>query len=383
MIRPYFLLVALVMAWGWAQPLAALETKARTAFVLDYTTGTVLLEKNADVAIPPASMSKLMTIYMVFEALRDGRLTLDERLPVSTAATKYRGSTMFLKPGEKVRVEDLIKGVIVLSGNDACVVLAEALAGSEAEFARAMTERARQLGMTQSRFANSNGWPDPGQRMSARDLVTLATRIIRDFPEYYRFFSIREFAFDNRAPANRYNRNPLLKMSIGADGLKTGHTEEAGFGLVGSAKRNGRRVVIMISGLESARDRATEGAKLINWAFRQFTLKEVLKAGQVVGSADVWLGKQAKVDLKVTDSLKMLLPVSAGKQLKGEIRLKSPVAAPIRKGQKIATLTITVPDLKTVTVPLVAAQPVEKAGFAARMGLSAQILAAKVMQLAN
>jgi len=383
-IRPYFLLVALVMVWASAQPLAALETKARAAFVLDYDTGTVLLEKNADVAIPPASMSKLMTIYLVFEALRDGRLTLDEKLPVSRAATKYRGSTMFLKPGEKVRVDDLIKGVIVLSGNDACVVLAEALAGSEAEFARAMTERARQLGMTQSRFANSNGWPDPGQRMSARDLVTLATRIIRDFPEYYKkYFSIREFAFDDRAPANRYNRNPLLKMSIGADGLKTGHTEEAGFGLVGSAIRNGRRVVIMISGLETARDRATEGAKLINWAFRQFAVKEVLKAGQVVGSADVWLGKRAKVDLKVADGLKMLLPVSAGKQLKGKIRLKSPVAAPIREGQKIGTLTITVPDLKTVTVPLVAAQSVEKAGFAARMRLSASILAARVMQLAR
>ncbi len=376
-------LVTLLVALSVATPLAALETRARAAFVLDYNTGTVLLQKNADVALPPASMSKLMTLYMTFEALRDGRLSLDEKLPVSENAMKYGGSTMFLNTRDKVRVEDLIKGVIVLSGNDACVVLAEALAGSEAEFARAMTARAQQLGMTQSHFVNPNGWPDPGQKMSARDLVTLASHIIRDFPEYYKYFAIREFPFDNRSPANRYNRNPLLRMNIGADGLKTGHTKEAGYGLVGSAVRNGRRVIVMISGLETAQDRATEGAKLINWAFRQFVEKKVLKAGQVMGEADVWLGTSDKVGLQVARDVSLLLPVTSKDRLKGEIRLNAPVAAPITKGQKLGSLTVTVPGLKTVTVPLVAASTVDKAGFASRLWLSAKILGGKVLELAR
>ena len=213
-----------------ALPAQAFDTSARAAYVLDQTTGTVLLSKNADEPLPPASMSKLMTLYVAFEAIRDGRLSLDERLPVSSHAMSYKGSTMFLDTTDRVRVEDLLRGIIVLSGNDACVVIAEALSpdGTEAGFARFMTRRARQLGMDNSTFMNSNGWPQAGHMMSVHDLAILAQHIIEDFPEFYPMFAETEFAFDGRAPQNVHNRNPLLSLDIGADGLKTGHTQEAG-----------------------------------------------------------------------------------------------------------------------------------------------------------
>jgi len=365
--------VTLVLALIWfGSPLAALETKARAALVLDYNTGTVLLEKNADTPIPPASMSKLMTINMVFEALQDGRLTLDEKLPVSQHAMSYKGSTMFLTTRDRVSVNDLIQGVIVVSGNDACVVLAEALAGSEKEFARLMTERAKQLGMTNSTFANSNGWPDPGQRMSARDLVTLATRLIRVFPQYYHYFGEKEFAFDNRAPDNRHNRNPLLKLGIGADGLKTGHTTEAGYGLVGSAAKNGRRIVVMVSGLESDQDRGSEAEKLINWGFRQFAEKKVLEAGKSVGSLNVWLGTEKTIAVEPARDVTALLPVTVQGKVKGEIRAIEPVPAPITKGQVLGNLVIKIPDMPDIDVPLIAAQDVETKGFLSHFVVAAQ-----------
>jgi len=366
-----------------AGPATALETKARAAFVVDYNTGTVLLSKNADVQMPPASMSKLMTLNMVFEALDDGRLTLDEKLPVSKHAMSYGGSTMFLTTRDRVSVDDLIQGVIVLSGNDACVVLAEALAGSEPEFARLMTERAKQLGMTNSRFANSNGWPDPNQRMSARDLVTLATRLIRHFPQYYHYFSEKEFAFDNRAPDNRFNRNPLLSLGIGADGLKTGHTVEAGYGVVGSAVKNGRRVVLMASGLDSTADRASEAAKLMNWAFRQFAEKKILDAGQVVGSANIWLGKSASVTLVPAKPVSILLPVSLNGKLSGQIKLREPIQAPVKKGQVLGTLVLDIPNMSSVKIPLVAGASVAQSGLLSRFWLSASVLTQKLMEAIN
>ena len=231
----------------------AFDTQATAAYIVDLTTRTVLLNKNADTPLPPASMSKLMTLYIAFEALRDGRLRLDEELPVSSHAMSYGGSTMFLDTTDRVKVEDLLRGVIVLSGNDACVVLAEALSpdGTEAGFARFMTQRAQAMGMTNSTFANSNGWPAAGHRMSMRDLALLATRLIEDFPNFYPLFSEETFAFDGRAPTNNSNRNPLLGLGVGADGLKTGHTSEAGYGLVGSAKQGDRRIVFVLSGLPS------------------------------------------------------------------------------------------------------------------------------------
>ncbi len=378
-----FLLLPFILLCLMGGPMLAIETKARAALVLDYATGTVLLEKNADQSLPPASMSKLMTLNMVFEALEDGRLTLDEKLPVSEHAMSYGGSTMFLTTRDKVRVDDLIQGVIVLSGNDACVVLAEALAGTETEFARAMTERARQLGMTKSTFANSNGWPHPNQRMSARDLVMLANRLITVFPQYYGYFSEKEFAFDGRAPANNRNRNPLLKLDIGADGLKTGHTKEAGYGVVGSAVRNGRRVILMVSGLESEADRAREAEKLTNWAFRQFVEKKILESGQTVGSADVWLGLNPSVKLAVKNDVTLLLPAGNATDLSAQISLREPIAAPIEMGQELGLLTVEIPGMESVDIPLVAERSVGRSGFMARVRLSAALLTRSLLDLFN
>src|SRR6056297_1964750 len=296
LIRPILAgLLALVLAW----PAAAFETSARAAYVVDVTTGTVLLNKNADTPLPPASMSKLMTLYVAFEAVRSGRLSLDERLPVSQHAMSYGGSTMFLDTTDKVRVEDLLRGIIVLSGNDACAVIAEALSpdGTEAGFARFMTQRAQQMGMTNSTFINSNGWPAPGHRMSVRDLALLAKRIIEDFPGFYPMFAETEYAFDGRAPQNTQNRNPLLRLGIGADGLKTGHTSRAGYGLVGSAKQGDRRVVLVLSGIDTARQRAAEAEAMVTWAFRQFVEKSVVKAETEIARAPVFMGGEDSVAL--------------------------------------------------------------------------------------
>ena len=262
-------------------PVAAIETKAKTGFIVDYSTGMVLLEKNADQPVPPASMSKLMTLYIAFEFIRSGRLSLSEKLRVSKHAASYGGSTMFLDTSDRVTVEDLLRGIIVLSGNDACVVIAEALSpdGTEAGFARMMTKRAKQIGLTNSIFKNSNGWPAEGHVMSMRDLVLLAGLMVSEFPEFYPMFSEATFEFDGRAPANTRNRNPLLGLGIGADGLKTGHTSEAGYGLVGSAQQGDRRVVFALSGMSSVQERAEEAEAAVNWAFRQFTKKAFAEKG--------------------------------------------------------------------------------------------------------
>ncbi len=363
-----------------ALPVAAFETRASSAFVIDQTTGTVLLNKNADQMLPPASMSKLMTLYIAFEALRDGRLSLDEKLPVSKHAMSYGGSTMFLDTTDRVTVEDLIRGIIVLSGNDACAVIAEALSpdGTEAGFARFMTQRAQQLGMTNSTFTNSNGWPQAGHRMSMRDLALLANRLITDFPSYYPLFSEREFKFDGRAPQNTRNRNPLLFLGIGADGLKTGHTQEAGYGLVGSAQQRGRRVIFVISGLQTAQTRAEEAESIVNWAFRQFAVKPVAKAGTSVASADVWMGRDQKVALVPLEDVSMLMPVTSQEDVSAEVIYNGPITAPITKGQQIAELLITPPGLPETRIPLVAGNDVPAGGFMSRVGTVAQMLIAQL-----
>lgn len=373
-------IAALVVPLILALPAGAFETRAASAFVIDQTTGTVLLNKNADQMLPPASMSKLMTLYITFEALRDGRLVLDEKLPVSKHAMAYGGSTMFLDTTDRIKVEDLIRGIIVLSGNDACAVIAEALSpdGTEAGFARFMTQRAQQLGMTNSTFSNSNGWPQAGHRMSMRDLALLANRVITDFPSFYPLFSEREFKFDGRAPQNTRNRNPLLSLGIGADGLKTGHTQEAGYGLVGSAKQRGRRVIFVISGLQSAQARAEEAESIVNWAFRQFALKPVAKAGTSVATADVWMGRDQKVQLVPMEDVSMLMPVTTGVKVVAEVIYNGPITAPIEKDQQIAELVITPPGLPETRIPLVAANDVPAGGFMSRVGTVAQMLIAQL-----
>ncbi|SIS85250.1 D-alanyl-D-alanine carboxypeptidase family protein [Phaeovulum vinaykumarii] len=371
-----------VLALILALPSAALafDTRASAAWVYDVATQTVLLEKNADVPLPPASMSKLMTIDMLFEALRDGRVTLDTRFPVSTRARMMGGSTMFLNETDRPRVEDLIKGIVVLSGNDACVVVAEGLGGTEDNFARLMTERAHALGMKNSIFANASGWPAPGHRMSMRDLGTLALRLITEFPEYYHYFSIREFPYDNRAPDNRHNRNPLLGLGIGADGLKTGHTSEAGYGLVGSAVQGERRIVFVISGMDSERARAEEAERIVNWAFRQFALKTVATQGDELAQAPVWLGEAESVPLVMAGDLRLLVPALAQEGLKATVSYDGPIPAPIRAGQPIATLRIETPDVPGQReVALVAGRDVAAGGPWVRVKAAAERLWAQAL----
>lgn len=372
-------IAALVALCLWAAlPARAFDTRATAAWVYDLTTGTVLLAKNADTPLPPASMSKLMTINMAFEALKDGRLTLDTRMGVSSRAKAMGGSTMFLNETDRPRVEDLIKGIIVQSGNDACVVVAEGLAGTEEAFARQMTERARALGMENSTFSNSSGWPDPNQRMSMRDLGIIASRLISDFPEYYGYFALSEFAFDGRSPDNHNNRNPLLALGIGADGLKTGHTAEAGYGLVGSAVQGGRRVVFVITGLQSETERAEESERIVNWAFRQFVQKTVTKAGTRIAEAPVHMGKTRRVGLVPSQDVTLLLPALAQENLTGEVVFTGPLTAPVAAGQPVGELVIAIPQMDPVRVPLVAEADVPRGGFLTRLQTAASALSARV-----
>lgn len=382
MIRPIAALLAFALL---STPALAFETRATAAYVVDQTTGTVLLNKNADTPLPPASMSKLMTLFMTFEAVRDGRLSLNEKLPVSQHSMNYGGSTMFLNTRDRVRVEDLIRGIIVLSGNDACSVIAEALSvdGTESGFARMMTQRAQKLGMTNSTFANSNGWPQAGHRMSMRDLALLATHLINDFPEYYPLFSETEFAFDGRAPQNVRNRNPLLKLGIGADGLKTGHTSEAGYGLVGSAKQGQRRVIFVISGLDSSAARAQESEAIVNWAFRQFAQRPLAKKGERIATADVWMGDAPTVGLVPAEDISVLLPVLAGNDVPAEVVYTGPIQAPITAGQQLAELVLSPEGLPETRIPLMAETDVSDGGFMGRISTAAMKLLDRVNQDPN
>ncbi|AUJ63485.1 D-alanyl-D-alanine carboxypeptidase [Aestuarium zhoushanense] len=375
-------LLALTATFAAAQ---SFETNARAAYVYDMTTGTVLLEKNADTPLPPASMSKLMTLYLAFEAIADGRLSPDDELLVSEHAMSYQGSSMFLRSGERVRVEDLIRGVIILSGNDASAVLAENLSpdGTEAGFARMMTSRAQDLGMMHSTFANSNGWPDPNQRMSVRDLGILAQRLITDFPTYYPIFAEEEFLFDGRVPSNSQNRNPILGLGLGADGMKTGHTQEAGYGLVGSAKQGDRRVVFVVTGLDSAAARAEEGQRILNWSFRQFAQKNVIETGTRVAEASVWMGQAPTVGLTVAEDVSMLVPILSGDSIDGEVVFNAPIEVPIAAGQNLGELIIRFDDLPERRIPLVAEADVPVGGFAIRMRTAVMVLLDKVMSNAD
>jgi len=358
------------------------ETRAKAAFIYDQTTSTVLMEKNADTPLPPASMSKLMTLYLAFEFIKSGQLSLDEKLPVSEHAAQYGGSTMFLDSTDRVRVEDLLLGIIVLSGNDACVVIAEALSpdGTEAGFAKLMTQRGAQIGLTQSSFTNSNGWPSPGQRMSMRDLAILADRLISDFPEFYSMFSVKEFKFDGRAPANMRNRNPLLSLDIGADGLKTGHTQEAGYGLVGSALQGDRRVIFVLSGLETTKQRADESEAVVNWAFRQFAIKSFGKNGDVVTTAPVWNGSAPAVGLKLTQDIETVVPILNSDDVTFRVTYNSPLPSPLIQGDIVGQLIVDVPGIDPRVIPLAAAQSVERGGFMTRVRTAAQKLLALIDQ---
>jgi D-alanyl-D-alanine carboxypeptidase (penicillin-binding protein 5/6) len=332
------------------------DVLSRQALIVDFETGATLLEKNADERMPPSSMSKLMTMYVVFDRLKQGRLQLDQMLPVSERAWRMGGSKMFVDIGQQVRV--------VQSGNDACIVLAEAISGSEQQFAELLNEYARRMGMTNSNFRNSTGWPDPEHRMTARDLSILARRLITDFPDYYRFYNERSFRFAN---ISQDNRNPLLARVPGADGLKTGHTEEAGFGLTGSAMRDGRRVILVLNGLPSMRARAEESERLMEWAFREFEAVTLFRAQDTVEEVPVYLGERRTVPMVGGRDIVLTLPRRWRERLEVRVRYQAPLAAPVMRGQTIGELQVAGQGVPTLSVPLVAGADVEKLGLLPRI----------------
>lgn len=382
-------IIALVIAVGLAAcaapppAIAAFETPAKAAYLYDMTTDTVLVEKNADEPLPPASMSKLMTLYMLFEAIDQGRVQLNDPFTVSSNAKAMGGSTMFLNELDRPTAEDLIQGIIVSSGNDATVVVAEGLAGSEATFARQMTEKARELGMENASFANASGWPDPNQIMSVRDLGILAQHLIEDFPQFYHYFAQEEFDYKNRAPANRFNRNPLLGLGIGADGLKTGHTEAAGYGLVGSAEQDGRRIVFVITGLDSQSARREEAVAIANWGFRQFLTRDVASRGEIIADAPVWMGSAQRVNLVAPDDITLLVPALDEDSVTAEVVYEGPLEAPIEAGQPVAHLVVKAKDMPERRIDLVADNAIERGGFLPRVRSAAKVLFGKALDQAQ
>jgi D-alanyl-D-alanine carboxypeptidase (penicillin-binding protein 5/6) len=347
-----------------SSPLGPVDTLARQAIMIDFDTGAVLLEKNVDERMPPASMSKLMTMYVVFEMLKTGRLRLDQMLPVSERAWRMGGSKMFVQIGSQVPVEALARGVIVQSGNDACIVLAEGISGSEQQFAELMNETARRIGLRASNFRNSTGWPDPEHRMTARDLATLARRIITDHPEYYRFYNERSFRWSD---ISQENRNPTLARVPGADGLKTGHTEEAGFGLTASAMRGGRRLILVVNGLPSMRARAEESERLLEWGFREFDNVVMFRAAETVEEAPVWLGDRPTVPLVAGRDLVLTLPRQWRRSLQARVRYEAPIPAPVAKGQELGRLVVSGQGVPEMQIPLYAGADVDRLGLLPRI----------------
>ena len=347
-----------------SSPLGPVDTQARQAIMLDFDTGAIILEKNPDERMPPSSMSKLMTMYVVFDLLKAGRLRLDQQLPVSERAWRMGGSKMFVQIGTQVSVENLARGVIVQSGNDACIVLAEGISGSEGQFAELMNETARRIGLRNSNFRNSTGWPDPEHRMTARDLATLARRIIADHPEYYRFYNERSFRWND---ITQENRNPTLARVPGADGLKTGHTEEAGFGLTASAIRGGRRLILVVNGLPSMRVRGEESERLLEWGFREFDNVVIFRAHETVEEVPVYLGERPTVPLVSGQDLVLTLPRQWRRNLNARVRYEAPVPAPVTKGQELGRLVVSGQGVPEMEVRLIAGADVDRLGLLPRI----------------
>jgi len=354
--------VALTMFASSAQ---AIETPAKQAVLIDYQTGQVLFEKNADDRMTPSSMSKMATVYLAFQRLKEGRLSLEDTFPVSEKAWRKQGSKMFVTLNSRVKTEDLLRGIIVASGNDACIVLAEGLSGNEDAFGRELTDLAQKLGMKGTNLVNSSGWPDPNHYSTARDLATLATATIKNFPEYYPYYAEKNYTYNG---IKQGNRDPLLYKDTGADGLKTGHTEEAGYGLTASAIRNGRRLVLVVNGLSSMKERASESEKLMDYGFREFNNYQLFTANSTVGEAPVWLGTEARVPLILKNDVTVTMPIKSRKDMVVKTIYESPIQAPIEQGARIATLRIEVPDRPVMELPLVAGKSVEKLGMVSRLG---------------
>ncbi|WP_425229678.1 D-alanyl-D-alanine carboxypeptidase family protein [Sphingomonas sp.] len=347
---------------------------APIAFMEDVSTGAVLYARDADRRMPPASMAKMMTVYVAFDMIKRGQLRLDQTYNVSPDTWRQwhgpaAGSTMFLSVNENVSVENLLKGIVTLSGNDACVVLAQGVSGTEQAFTDRMNETARRLGLANSHFGTSNGWPDNGVTyVSARDLAALATATIRDFPDLYRrFYSLREFTWGHTLGSNaditQANRDPLLGHVAGADGLKTGHTDEAGYGFTGSAEQNGRRLVMVVAGLPTFGARAAESVSFMNWGFAAWQAKPIVAAGRHVADAEVQLGDARTVGLVASQALSVAIPSGASPPLTARVVYEGPLKAPLAKGVHVADLVVTSPGLPEQRLPLVTAAAVGEAGF--------------------
>ena len=352
------LFVAVSMVAAIAQ---SFETKAKQALVMDFDSASVLYQKNADQPMPPASMAKLMTMEVVFNAIKTGQLNFESTFNISQDVWKRGGansggSTMFAKLNSDVRLEDLIRGVIIQSGNDAAMAIAEGMAGSEIAFAGLMNQRARKIGLENSNFTNATGLPDPNQRVTARDLAVLARHLISTYPELYKIYSEPEFTWSK---VRQRNRNPILGKVDGADGLKTGYTEASGYGLVGSAMQGGRRIILVLNGMESKRERSNEAIKMMRWSFRAFTAIDLFEAGEVVGEATLYGGAKSGVELKAEGPLRIFVPIGFQDRLKADIVFNGPIRAPVEAGTKIAKLQVKIDGKVSQETPLFAAEDVE------------------------
>lgn len=335
----------------------AIETNAKQAIMMDAATHTIIFEKNGEELMHPSSMSKLMTLYILFQRIKEGRLKLDSKFSVSENAWRMQGSKMFVPLGEEITVENLIHGIVIQSGNDACIVVAEGISGSEDAFAKEMNRVGKDIGLKHSHFVNSTGMPDEKHLMSAHDLAVLSDRLIEDFPEYYHYFALKEYTYNKIA---QQNRNRLLG-TIGVDGLKTGHTEAGGYGIALSARQGDRRLILVINGLGNDDERVKEGDALLRYGFREFENKTLIRKGQQIGSADVWFGKKGSVPLIARDDVTVTVPVAATKGIRYTLKYDGPLQAPVTKDTPVGMLYIRISDdLQPFEVPLLAGENVEK-----------------------
>ena len=362
-MKRLFLALLLLCAQPSLSSLCAQElfaTKAKQAFLMDAETGTILFEKEADTPIPPASLAKLMTMELVFRSIRTGEHSLNDVIHISenawkTGGSSSGGSTMFAKLDSDISLDDLIHAVIIQSANDACIAIAEAYSGSEEVFAKAMTERGKAIGLTKSEFKNSTGLPADGQRVTMRDLASLGRHIWREYPEFYPIYGQREFEWNK---IKQRNRNPLLAMDIGADGMKTGFTEESGYAIVGSSSRGGRRLFMALSGMATERERAEEGRKMLEWGMRAFEKRDLFKEGEPVGEASVFGGAKSSVPLVAKGVMAIFVPVANRDQLKARIVYQGPLAAPVEAGVEVGKLRVFIGERLMQESPVYAGEAV-------------------------
>ena len=349
----------------------AIDTKAEQAIVMDFNTNEILFEKNSNTKTPPASMTKIMTVYAAFDRLKNTDLSIDNKCNVSAKAYKMGGSRTFLEIDDKVSIDDLLKGIIVQSGNDASIALSECLAGTEQDFAKLMNVYAKKLAMENTNFTNSSGWPEDNHYSSVYDLAILSNALIRDFPNLYTYFSMDEFSYND---ISQPNRNKFLKQVDGADGLKTGFTKKSGWGIAATAKRNNRRITVVINGTNSSRSRLNESSNLINWAFNQTSQKILVEKNEIIKEVDVWLGKESRINLVSSEKIVSTLSFDQIQLMSSSIEYKKPIAAPIVQGAKYGSIIINIPGKPQIIVPLVAEKNISQVNPLFKIAAAAKYL---------